>query len=228
MVLLSIIVFAVALSCDGLAVGVSYGIRKISIPFGSVLVIFGMSASAMGVSMFLGHLISGVISLFAAKLVGALILIGVGCWVIVQSFRSQGLAEERSTRDENPESRGNNPSNESDDYQILKIRIHGLIIQILRDPEKADRDRSGTISKQEALLLSLALSVDAFAAGFGAAMAGFKYLITPFIVGLVQIFMVTLGVRCGRSYAPVWISGRASLVQGGVLVLLGLLRLVVS
>ena len=57
----------------------------------------------------------------------------------------------------------------------LELRKLGVVIQILRSPSKADMDNSGSISTQEAMWLGIALSLDAFGAGLGAALLGFPH-----------------------------------------------------
>lgn len=198
----SIIAFAVALSFDNFAVGISYGVRRISIPVLSLLVISLTSAMAIGIAMLMGHLVASLISAELAKLVGAVILIGLGSWILLQAWIQRR------------------------DKSEVKEDSEGLVIQILKEPHKADWDRSGTISVQEALLLGTALAMDAFGAGFAAAMAGFKSLTTPLMVGIVSFILVSSGVYLGRNYAPQWLNSRAALIQGGVLVLLGVVRIV--
>ena len=51
-----------------------------------------------------------------------------------------------------------------------EIRSLGVVIHILKKPTRADFDRSGIITGLEALFLGVALSLDAFGAGIGAAM----------------------------------------------------------
>ncbi len=220
--------FAIALSFDGFAVGVSYGLRRISIPASSLLVISLTSATAMGVSMLMGHLVSALVSIEVAEKIGAIILMGVGCWVLYQTWvqqREQGGQPEQVSPEENQTSLA---AQEVQEKQLLKIRIRtlGLVIQILKEPSKADWDRSGTISIREAVLLGMALAMDALGAGFGAAMAGFKPLMTPVVVGVVKFVLVSTGQYLGSTYAARWINGRVALLPGGLLVLLGLMQIV--
>src|SRR5699024_2092555 len=56
---------------------------------------------------------------------------------------------------------------------------------ILKDPTKADNDESGIISISEATVLGIALALDAFAAGFGAAMLGYSSFITVYFNAII-------------------------------------------
>ncbi|HWI55236.1 MAG TPA: sporulation membrane protein YtaF [Desulfobacteria bacterium] len=219
--LLSVIVFAVALSLDGFGVGISYGVRKIKIPLLSLLVISATSGVAIGVSMLCGHLVARFISIQLAEIVGALILISVGVWILVQTW-TQNKKEQPKGSCLQPE------GEQAECKEILnfKIKAFGLVIQILREPVVADFDKSGNISVKEAVLLGLALAMDALGAGFGAAMTGFRPLLTPLVVSIVKFIMVSGGIYLGRRYAAKWLGDKASVIPGWVLILLGVLRVI--
>ena len=219
MELLSVVAFAVALSLDGFGVGIAYGIRKIRIPAASLVIIGLTSSTAIGISMFFGHLVAKYVSTRFAGIAGALILIAMGCRMLLQAWAcSHKRIPVTGTG-----------AGADEDITIIpilnfKIKSLGLVIQILREPTTADIDKSGHISMQEALLLSLALAVDALVAGFGAAMAGFRPILTPFVVGPFSAFWVTLGVYIGKRYAAKWLGGRAAILPGWVLICLGVAR----
>ena len=223
MELLSIAAFAVALSLDGFGVGVAYGMRKIKIPVLSLIVISLTSSTAIGVSMLSGHLVSRFISNEFAESVGALILIFVGIWLLIQT-RKQNNNQGPPGRDQsniNPEPDGN-----QEPIVNFRIRFLGVVIQILREPTVADFDKSGCISAREAILLGLALAMDALGAGFGAAMSGFHPMLTPLVVGLVKFVLVNLGLFMGRNYAANWLGSRAAALPGWVLILLGISKVI--
>ncbi|MFZ5641628.1 MAG: sporulation membrane protein YtaF [Bacillota bacterium] len=225
MLFLSVLAFAVALSLDGFGVGVSYGIRKIKIPLASLVVISLTSSAAIGISMLSGHLVARYISPEAAEIIGAVIIISVGLWVLYHAWRDRregGGAGPLPEMELLPETE-QLPEGER---QVLKIRLKplGLVIQILREPAHADLDKSGAISVFEAMLLGLALAMDALGAGFGAAMTGFEPVLTVPVVGLTKFIMVGLGDMLGRRYAANWLGDRAAAIPGWVLIGLGLLR----
>ncbi len=222
--ILSIIAFAVALSMDGFGAGIVYGIRKIRIPVTSLTIIGLIASTAIGLSMFFGRVISGYVSARLAGTIGALILIVMGLRIILQ-------AGDRNRQAESGQGRASNDSLQGEDQdckEILyfKIKSLGLVIQILREPTVADMDKSGHINTKEALLLSLALAMDAVGAGFGAAMAGYSPFLTPFVVGPVSAFWVGLGVYLGKRYAAKWLGGKAAILPGWVLICLGVARVI--
>lgn len=218
--LLSVFAFAIALSLDGLGVGVAYGMRKIKIPVLSLVVISITSSTAIGLSMLFGHMVSNYVSAKTAEIIGAAILIAVGVWILVQTRREH--------RDRQAAERAKVPAGapEQEPLLYLKIKALGLVIQILREPAVADIDKSGYISIREAVFLGLALAMDALGAGFGAAMTGFRPLLTPIVVGLVKFGLVNLGLYTGRRYAVNWLGDRAAILPGWVLILLGVTKVI--
>lgn len=226
MELLSLVVFAFALSLDGFGVGVAYGMRRIKIPISSLLVVSITSATVIGISMVGGHLLSQIISVALAQKVGAIILVILGVWILIQTwlYPSHGDLNGNAEDDEKFNNEGRVKIQEE---QVMKITIKplGLVIQILRQPAKADFDQSGTISSKEALFLGIALAMDALGAGFGAAMAGYKPLLTPVAVGLAKFFLLSSGIYIGRNYAAAWLGSRAAMFPGWVLIILGVMQI---
>lgn len=217
MLFISTLLFAMALSFDGFGVGVAYGVSKIKIPFFSLLVISITSALAISLSMLAGHLLSAFVSVKIAERVGAIILILVGLWIIFQPWLQRKAKSKKEFNQETAPAEKATPSTFK--FQIKSL---GLVIQIIKEPSAADLDSSGTINLLEAFFLGLALAMDALGAGFGAAMAGFKPILTPLIVGIVKFIFVSLGDYCGRRYAPGWLGAKAAILPGWVLIILGI------
>ncbi|ABO50125.1 protein of unknown function DUF204 [Desulforamulus reducens MI-1] len=213
MELLTLVVFALALNMDALGTGVAYGIRKIRIPFLSLLIISGMSVLTIIFSMTAGQMVSKLISPAFAHRLGGILLLLVGIWILIQSIKDakqdnlEDLAEFERT--------------------VMQIRIKslGLVIHILREPSKADLDKSGVISAREALLLGIALSMDAFGAGFAVSMFGFSTALTAVVVGIGHILMTYAGLVLGKYFAYSSLGRQLALVPGCILILLGLFKI---
>lgn len=99
------------------------------------------------------------------------------------------------------------------------------LVQLLDEPSRADLDQSGSIGLGEGLLLGGALAMDAFGAGFGAALAGLPPLVTGAAVAGAKVLLV------GGSY---WLAGGISLrakagwirlLPGMLLAVLGLVKI---
>ncbi len=200
----SSLLLAAAVSIDGLGAGFAYGVRNLYVPYLSLLIVSISSSLALLVAMFLGRTMASFFSAEIASLVGGGILILVGVYIIWGLFHEGGAGDA-------PPHPGKG-----------KTSLRGL----LRDPEKADFDSSGSISSREAAILGLALAMDAFGAGFGAAMTGYSPLLTCLLVGLCKLVFVSGGVSLGKRYAEILDSRKASMLAGGVLILLGVINII--
>ncbi len=195
---------AVAVSIDGFSAGLSCGLRKLVIPLPSLLVICCSSATAVGISMLLGSGVAQLLPVQHGAAFGSGLLILIGLYVTLQN-----IIEPR---------RESSPPEQERKHGILRS-----IAALLRRPEDADLDRSGTLSIKEALLLGAALAADAFGAGFGAAMIGAPLLFTVLAVGLVKLILVPLGVLAGRLLANGFALKHPGLLGGILLVVIGAL-----
>lgn len=81
--LLISIFLAAVLNVDALAIGVSYGIRKIDIPLASLLLI---SASSVGYT-FAAGVLGGALTQGLPSWTGSLILVGIGCYTLLGALR---------------------------------------------------------------------------------------------------------------------------------------------
>lgn len=214
---LSVVWLAFAVSLDSFGAGTTYGMRGIRIPFTSVCIIAICSGCVVYVSMWLGQwLAQGLISQYT-HIIGAFIFIGLGIWGLYQGFKdTDGLIEEEEQLERAEVFKPK--------VWIVSIRSLGLVIQILKTPIAADVDRSGTITSIEAFFLGLALSLDAFGAGIGAALMGLPSLTTSLaIVGMCACFLY-LGMYLGLYYIHRTRCKIVSILPGIILIILGLLR----
>lgn len=199
------VLFSLALSLDGFGVGLSYGMRKIKITAISFVIICLSSALAVALAMFLGNIISSLLPPLAADALGAGILVVVGAWILFQNFVLNLIP----------------------DHRVFNINVPnlGLVINILKEPVEADQDKSGIIDVREAYFLGAALAMDALGAGLGAAISGYSPLLTPLFVACAKFILVSLGLTLGGRISLEKHKGEMSLVPGGVLMLLGLKKL---
>ncbi|UUZ80125.1 sporulation membrane protein YtaF [Paenibacillus sp. P26] len=222
--LFSLVLLACAVSLDGFGVGVMYGLRKIRIPPLSVGIISCCSGLIIYASMQIGVLMSRFVHPEVAKMIGAFILMGIGIWAIYQMFTQKkedpGSEPEAQESAEQPK-----PSPSAKEILYIELKRFGLVIQILRTPSIADMDRSGNISPYEAMLLGLALSLDAFGAGIGAALLGFTPWLTASAIALASGTFLATGLHVGLRYAELkWIR-KLSILPGFVLILMGIMKL---
>ncbi|AGK55168.1 sporulation membrane protein YtaF [Bacillus sp. 1NLA3E] len=208
--IISLLLLAFAVSLDSFSVGFTYGLRKVRIPLKSILVISGCSAVVLIFAMAVGHLIENFFSPKIAQNAGGYILILLGAWIIYQFFRPEKMKEQTSI---------------ASTIINFEIKSLGLVINILRKPMSADFDKSGTIAGLEALLLGIALSLDAFGAGIGAAMLGFSPLYLAISVAIMSSLFVFVGMKLGSVFAHFeWIQ-KFTFLPGILLIVIGIWKL---
>ena len=205
---ISLLLLAFAVSLDNFSTGLTYGLRKVKIPIKSISIISICSAGSLLLAMVLGQTIQSVISPIWASRIGGLILVFIGAAVLYQFFRPERemeLLKEKTLIN-------------------FEIKSIGLVIQILKRPLTADFDRSGTITGIEAFMLGIALSLDAFGAGIGAALLNFSPLLLAFAILVMSFMFIFSGLKIGQFFSHLkWIH-RVSFLPGVLLILIGLLR----
>ncbi|OCT11839.1 sporulation membrane protein YtaF [Paenibacillus pectinilyticus] len=244
---ISLLILAFAVSLDGFGVGVMYGLRKIRIPLVSIAIISLWSGIIIFTSMQIGVLMSSFMSPSFAKRIGAVILIGIGTWALIQTKQGQKDQKDQAQQDAGAITREQlavssipltdirnsgyveplafDTLQRTKEILSIELKRFGLVIQILRTPSIADVDKSGNISASEATLLGLALSLDAFGAGIGAALLGFVPLLTASVISLSSGSLLALGLRVGFRYAEMpWLK-KLSILPGCVLILMGILKM---
>jgi putative Mn2+ efflux pump MntP len=248
---ISLLALAFAVSLDGFGVGITYGLRRTKIPLLSIAIISLCSGLVIALSMQVGVLLSHVVTPGAASVVGAVILIVIGAWSLLQLILRRGkereeaesavskerLLQENAAADPGLAARGRNqlmvlevqpsPTDGSVERMVftLELRKLGVVIQILRSPSKADIDNSGSISAQEAMWLGIALSLDAFGAGLGAALLGFPTLWTALVIALFSGAFLSLGMNVGLRFAAQRWMQKLSILPALLLMIMGIFKL---
>ncbi len=205
---ISLLLLAFAVSLDSFSVGFTYGLRKMQIPFKSIVMIASCSALTVLIAMGVGNTISTFLSPEIAEMIGGIVLVLIGGWILYQFFR--------------PSNEGHESIAQKKTLVKVEIKSLGLVIQILRRPMEADFDKSGTITGIEAFLLGLALSLDAFGAGIGAALLGYSPWIMAIFVAVMSSLFVTTGIRCGRFLSKMkWVE-KFTFLPGVLLIVIGI------
>ncbi|MFO7265531.1 MAG: sporulation membrane protein YtaF [Limnochordales bacterium] len=210
---------ACALSVDGLAVGAAFGLRRIRVPFWSLAIVGLCSAACFFAAAALGAAVAGAAGWRAPHRIGSVVLIVLGLWNI-----GKGWAENRAAAEARAPASGLAAGGAVRPLASVRIRSLGIVVHVLREPVRADVDRSGGIDAREAVLLGAALGLDALGAGFGAALIGVHPGAALLVAG-AQMLMTWLGLRLGRAGASGRLGEKGFLVPGVILILLGLLQL---
>jgi putative sporulation protein YtaF len=209
----TILMFAIAVSLDGLGAGIAYGLKKIRLPLPSLVVIGLVTVLTMAFSIMAAGWLSKFISVHVAWFIGATLLICLGVWSILQEWGKQYLPD------------GNTWNGPIQPTEVrVDVGIFRLVIQVFKRPTEADMDHSGELSASEAVVLGLALALDALVAGFGAALAGGITLWTVFVVAIVQMAFITIGSKLAQEAIPAHLQKKFPFLPGGILILIGLLR----
>jgi putative sporulation protein YtaF len=163
--------------------------------------------------MALGGLVHDLVSPSSARGLGGALFVCLGLWQLWQGYHQYW--QSANTPDE---------KNGVTLLARLHLRPLGIVIQILHEPVRADRDRSGSIEAGEAIALGVALGLDTLAAGFGASLAGFGTVVLLMVpLGLLALTWcgLLLGRACGK-----WLQKINSLaLTGTLLILIGLLQM---
>ncbi|HHY18830.1 MAG TPA: sporulation membrane protein YtaF [Firmicutes bacterium] len=206
-----ILMLALALSIDGFIVGCSYGLKNTKLLPGSLLIIGLITTALMSISMLIGSGFSCIMPKLWGNIIGGTILLLIGIWQLILGFLN--YLEKQSYNLETAPLLAN-----------IQLESLGIVIKILKAPHTADLDLSGDIDAKEALLLGLALGLDAFVSGFGAGLADFSPLIIP-LVALLQTGLIKLGFFVGKLPTKYWLEKGSFFVPGIILVVLGLFKL---
>lgn len=165
----------IAVSLDGLGVGISYGIQKTRVPLLPILIIMLCSGITVFVAMTIGDALKQFISPVFSENLGAIILIGLGLFTLIK------LMNTKKNQIKHTE--------ESTVFTDMK--------KVFQSPQQADLDHSGTISKQEAILLGMALALDAFGAGIAASLLLYSPFLTAALVALMSGIFLIVGLKIG-------------------------------
>lgn len=200
----------IAVSLDGFGVGISYGMRRIVVPKSALFIIMMCSGVVVLLSMLIGTVLNSFLSVSVAERIGGVILIVIGLFSllnIIRNHRKQGEIEE-------------------EEHQATTAGNFQSFRKVIAKPDKADLDRSGTISLGEATLLGTALALDAFGAGIGAAILGYSPYITPVLIAIMSGVFVHLGIKVGVILSKNKRLERMNFLPPILLITLGVLNLI--
>lgn len=206
--ILTCMLLALSTSIDSIGIGLTYGIRDITISRQSKIILFIISLIISSISILIGNTLNNILSEEITNIIGSLILFFIGLIIIVQTLKREKRQEKKV-------------------YKLF-IRFLGITIQIIKDPITSDFDNSKKIDSKEAIYLGTALSLDSFSVGIGAGMLGSISIIFPLIVSLFQIVFLSLGRNIGEKLnkkihipSKIW-----SILSAVLLILIGIVRLV--
>lgn len=207
-----ILLIAFVSNLDNFAVGVSYGTRKIFIPFKANFIIAIITGLGTFISMILGKFISNIFTTSEANFLGSLVIILVGVWIFVKELIN--LLKKKKSIDECEE--------KSIDRNIENYGLIREIPRILQNPFLADNDFSGYISIGESVVLGAALAVNNMANGIGAGLAGLNPIATALAAFVISLIFVWTGIKLGHDYIYNFLGKISGPIAGIILIILGI------
>ncbi|RPF55390.1 sporulation membrane protein YtaF [Aquisalibacillus elongatus] len=201
--LVLVLLLSFAVSFDSYFFGFTYSLKSIKVKKTTFLTV-GLVTS---MSFLTGYLLGGFLSLVIPRIteyLGGFIFVFVGCYVIWQ-----WITEQR-------EKFHQYYPNQSFRWNIRTIWY------ILKNPQMADVDHSGTISGKEALIVALALSFDSFGSGVGSAFTVLPFLLTALMVGMSSMLFLALGGLTGQFMQRFRWMQQLSFLPGLIFIMLGI------
>lgn len=139
---------SISLGMNPLGIGISYGIRKIRIPWSAKLIICAISMIITAIAVTLETLILMVIPGKVSEIIGILMLAFLGLFIILSAVLPKGENKKKSKS-----------------VRSIVLKPLGITVKIIRNPVSCDFDKSKHIDILEAVYLGTTLSIDSFAAG---------------------------------------------------------------
>lgn len=214
----AIILLAVSLSFDAFGLGISYGINGTKISIVPKLLICFLSISVSFIGIMLGVWLANSFGLTIGKWLGIFILICIGSWMIINSLKSGSVKSPQKIIN----------MNEPRKIATFVIKSLGLTIMVVKNPSTADVDNSGEIDIFEALMLGIAINVDAFFACIGCVMSGCANNFIPFAIGFAQLAFLQFGLWNGEKIGLQLGKNFISFVPGSVLIIFALISIFIN
>lgn len=145
---LGTLLLILALSADLLTASMVYGAGHIGISLGLTILISGLGSAILGTALFIGRFLGDYFPETLLAVGSGVILIALGTYKTVD-FRIRRWRKEYVKPQKN---------------LMLSLGDLRIILNIYGDPLSADEDDSRTLSVGEAILLTIAMSLDGFAA----------------------------------------------------------------
>ncbi len=210
--MLAVLLLAFSLSIDAFSTGLSYGVRKITVPFVAKAIVSGFALVFTALSLFVGSTLTLFLPEWVCKWVGIIILFCIGVFTIWGGLTRK---DEVKTQKEQCEKT----------VFSLIIKSLGITINIIKNPSLGDMDGSKRIEPIEALYVGIALSIDSLGVGIAAAALSISSVYIPIAVAVTQYLFLTLGGTLGKKISDFNENGKGFVVaSGSILVALALFR----
>ena len=209
-----LLLLSVAVSVDGLSVGIAYGLRNIKFGLLPMIITGAISAFVIYLTVNIGVMMAGFLSEEVAEIFGGILLICIGIWL---TYSALAKADKTDNKDK------------SMDEKIifsLNIKPFGIMINILKRPSVADLDNSGSIGITEAVILGFALAMDALGAGLGAGLSGISAALLPVMIGVTKVVFINIGYFAGEKIGGL-LPDCFEVFPGIIIIVLGIFTIII-
>ncbi len=201
--LLTVLGFALSSSIDNFGVGVTYGVSNIKIGFISNFLIAVIAFCFSIVGILFGKYVSKVMPGTISTVVAALLVFIIGVRIILITL----TAKRKSER--------------------LALKKRRSLGTYLDEPMEADKDKSGEIGTLEALVLGMAVSMNALTNGLGAGLMGLSPIAVSSASAIFSFLAIWWGVSLGVRVANIRVGSMtlgqfSTLISGGILLLIAI------
>ena len=193
----ALLLFLAAISVDSLTAGLTYGTQRVRIRYSAYLILAVIPALFITLSNRLGSCLYDLLPEASLPFLSFALLMLLALSKLVESlFRLLAHRYPSLTRNWG-----------------LKIKQINIIFTIYLSPEDANQEDLQTLSAKEALLLSLALSLDSVLAGMAFTTGPLPWIPLFFLAALFNLILFTAGYACGHLISSVlhvdlsWLSG---------------------
>ncbi len=220
-----LIALAIAANLDNLGVGIAYGLKRTHIsPVANALIAL-LSAGLTLMSMVFGQWMSQVLSIEAANILGAVVIITVGIWIYFEPILQRiGMAIQIWVWHRCLNALLNLCPNWAEAQQYLR-QVAGPHQEASSRHRLAssltDYSQFRKIGLQETLILGISLALNAMAGGFGASLSGYNAVTTALAIGIASYITIAIGQRVSKSYFSKSLGRLAQKIAGLLLILIG-------
>ena len=169
------VLLSFAVSFDSFFFGFTFQLRSIQLSLRFVWLIGLVTGSCFIIGSWIGKYFLYMLP-FSSEYIGGMIFISIGLWVLFQWATEQ---KEKLKSIEPP-------------WTIVDIW------RVLKEPQEADLDRSGSIRGVEVFVVAIALSLDSLATGIGTTFTELPIYVLGLMVGIFSSLFLHLGAWTGK------------------------------
>ena len=195
--MIEILLLVLSVCIDSFVASFAYGTNNIRIPIRCAMLISFVGSLMLGLSFFAGGLLRNVIPPSLSIFIGFAILMIIGLYRLFEGIFKAII-------------RGGYNSDKPLTFKLFDLNF---VLTVYANETLADFDKSKVLSIKEALYLSIALSFDSLAIGFGASLFNQNYILTLFVCFIVGVLAIVGGMFLGKNLSKKtelslsWLSG---------------------